>query len=95
MMLITFLRDIIALLQQMYRLMKIMGKMQQRLQPSLIERKLWSKHEIIEKLGMSETTYKRHLKSNLLNPIRLGGTDLYFEEDIVQAMEESRRKGRV
>ncbi|TYR36924.1 hypothetical protein FXV77_07020 [Sphingobacterium phlebotomi] len=95
MMLMNVLRDIFALLQEIYWLMKAMVKTQQHLQPSLIERKLWSKQEIMDKLGMSETTYKRHLKSNLLRPIRLGGTDLYFEEDIVQAMEESRRKGRI
>jgi len=30
----------------------------------------------------------------LLKPMRLNDADLYFEKDIIEAMEESRRKGR-
>jgi len=44
---------------------------------------------------MSEPTYNRNLKKDLLNPMRLGGSDMYFEEDILKAIEESRRKGKI
>ncbi|HLS94740.1 MAG TPA: hypothetical protein VK017_04215 [Sphingobacterium sp.] len=91
----NIIRDIFLLLRDIYWLMKAMAKMHYTAQPPLLERKLWTKQEVIDKLGMSETTYKRHLRTNLLRPIRLAGTDLYFEEDILEAIEESRRKGRI
>lgn len=68
-------------------------KRQQR--APLQERHIWTKEELKEKVNMSEPTYNRNLKKELLNPMRLGGTDMYFEEDILKAIEESRRKGKI
>ncbi len=61
----------------------------------LEQRKLWTKQEVLDKLNMSDSTYKRNLKNGLLDPIRLNGVDEYFEEDILKAFEESRRRGRI
>lgn len=61
----------------------------------LQDRKIWMKEELLEKLNMSEPTYNRNLKKELLIPMRLGGSDMYFEEDILKAIEESRRKGKI
>lgn len=61
----------------------------------LAELKLWTKLDIEDKLNMSDSTYRRNLSSNLLNPMRLTGADLYFEQDIIDALEQSRRKGRI
>ncbi|WP_437920429.1 hypothetical protein [Sphingobacterium sp. LRF_L2] len=43
---------------------------------------------------MSESTYKRDVRLGLLKPMRLNGTDVYFEEDLLKAMGEGRNKGR-
>src|SRR5690606_1501547 len=61
----------------------------------LQDRKIWMKEELLEKLNMSEPTNNRNLKKELLIPMRLGGSDMYFEEDILKAIEESRRKGKI
>ncbi|WP_437920281.1 hypothetical protein [Sphingobacterium sp. LRF_L2] len=61
----------------------------------LEKRKLWSKQDVMEKLGMTDRTYERNLKNGKLIPMRLNGADMFFEEDIVAALEESRRKGKI
>lgn len=53
-----------------------------------------TKQQLTEKLNISESTYGRNIKSGLLRPIRLGGSDVYTEDQIQEALEESRRKGR-
>lgn len=68
-------------------------KRQQRL--PLQERHIWTKEQLQEKMNMTDPTYNRNLKKDLLNPMRLGGSDMYFEEDILKAIEESRRKGKI
>ncbi|MCC2598200.1 hypothetical protein [Sphingobacterium sp. FBM7-1] len=68
-------------------------KRQQRV--PLQERHIWTKGELLDKMNMSEPTYNRNLKKELLIPMRLGGSDMYFEEDILKAIEESRRKGKI
>lgn len=68
-------------------------KRKQRL--PLEERHIWTKEELQRKMNMTEPTYNRNLKRELLNPMRLGGSDMYFEEDILKAIEESRRKGKI
>ena len=68
-------------------------KRQQRL--PLKERHIWTKEQVLEKMNMTEPTYHRNLKKELLNPMRLGGSDMFFEEDILKAIEESRRKGKI
>ncbi|WP_437919349.1 hypothetical protein [Sphingobacterium sp. LRF_L2] len=60
----------------------------------LEDRTLWTKHEVIEKLGTSESKYNGNVRSGLLYPMRLNETDFYVEEDLLKAMEESRNKGR-
>jgi AraC-like DNA-binding protein len=63
--------------------------------PPLDQRRRWNKRQVMDLLNMSESTYKRNLKADLLIPMRLNGDDEYFEEDILRALEESRRRGRV
>ena len=68
---------------------------QQPKYPPLDQRKRWNKREVLELLNMSESTYKRNLKVKLLIPMKLNGDEEYFEEDLLRALEESRRRGRV
>lgn len=89
--LITIKNLLVELLELAHEIAEL--KRQQR--QSLAERHLWTKEELQKKTNMTEPTYHRNLKRELLNPMRLGGTDLYFEEDILKALEESRRKGKV
>lgn len=63
--------------------------------PPLKERRRWTKQEVLDELKMSVSTYKRNLESGLLVPMRLNGIDEYFEEDLLKALEESRRRGRI
>ncbi|GHE44096.1 hypothetical protein [Sphingobacterium griseoflavum] len=58
-------------------------------------KRLYSKQEVLDMMNMTEITYRRNLKKGLLNPIRIAGVDLYFEEDLIEAMNESRRKGKL
>jgi len=68
---------------------------QQQKYPPLDQRKRWNKREVLEMLNMSESTYKRNLKVKLLIPMKLNGDEEYFEEDLLRALEESKRRGRV
>ena len=62
---------------------------------SLSERKLWTHLEVMDYLNISLSTYKRRVKEGLLKPMTLTGDDRYFEEDLTEAMERSRLKGKV
>lgn len=62
---------------------------------SLSERRLWTQREVMEYLSISLSTYKRRVKEGLLKPMTLTGDDRYFEEDLTEAMERSRLKGKV
>lgn len=70
-------------------------KAERRRNPALRERKLWTHMEVIAYLGISLSTYKRRVKEGVLKPMTLTGDDRYFEEDLLEAMEESRLKGKV
>lgn len=83
-----------AVLRQIYALLFKIHAQQQQCRLPLEHRKIWTKQDVLDKLNMSESTYRRNIKIGLLNPMRLNGIDTYFEEDLLRAMEESRRKGR-
>ncbi|AIM38993.1 hypothetical protein KO02_21575 [Sphingobacterium sp. ML3W] len=61
----------------------------------LSERKLWTHLEVMSYLNISLSTYKRRVKEGLLKPMTLTGDDRYFEEDLTEAMERSRLKGKL
>jgi len=88
------MRNILQALKDIYILLTEIKQRAQRRRIPLENRRRYTKQEVIDKLKMSESTYKRNLKSGLLNPIRLNGFDEYFEEDLIEAMEQSRIKGR-
>ncbi|MCS4227966.1 helix-turn-helix domain-containing protein [Sphingobacterium sp. BIGb0165] len=64
-------------------------------QKPLRERKLWTHTEVTDYLGISISTYKRRVREGLLNPMTLTGDDRYFEEDLIEALERSRLKGKI
>lgn len=63
--------------------------------PPLPNRRFYNKQDVLDITKMSESTYRRNLKNGLLKPMRLNGTDVYFEEDLLHALEQSRIKGRI
>ncbi|WP_437922415.1 helix-turn-helix transcriptional regulator [Sphingobacterium sp. LRF_L2] len=89
-----WMQDILMVLHKIFNSLEDSKPSDGRKLAPLEDRKLWTKQEVIDKLGMSESTYKRNVRSGLLKPMRLNGTDVYFEEDLLKAMEESRNKGR-
>lgn len=89
-------KSILNVLEDIYvTLVEITEYYQRKSTVPLEERKRWTKQEVLDKLKISNSTYKRNLQSGLLNPMRFSGVDEYWDEDILRAMEESRRKGRV
>lgn len=56
---------------------------------------LMNKTEVMAHLKISDSTYRRYVQDGILNPMNLGGIDMYYVEDLVQALEKSRRSGRI
>lgn len=52
------------------------------------------KFEVMRILKISDSTYRRYVSKGILNPMGLDGVDIYYEQDLARALEESRRKGR-
>ncbi len=53
------------------------------------------KEEAIELLKISPRTYDRHKANGLLKPRRYGSQDFFYPEDLEEAIEESKRRGRL
>lgn len=56
---------------------------------------LLDKFAVMRKLNISESTYYRYIKRGLLRPRQIGGTDYFYERDLVEALEESYKKGKL
>lgn len=56
---------------------------------------LLNKPQVMDLLGISDTTYRRYVRAGRLKPMRLHGIDMYQREDLLQELRESRRKGRI
>lgn len=57
--------------------------------------RLLNKTDVMSRLKISDTTYRRYVKAGRLRPMRLHGIDMYSEDDLRAELEESRRKGRL
>ncbi|WP_134090086.1 AlpA family transcriptional regulator [Olivibacter sp. XZL3] len=57
--------------------------------------RLLSAQDVMDKLGISEATYYRHVKNGELKPRIKGNRHYFYEDDLVEALEESRRRGRI
>lgn len=56
---------------------------------------LLTRMAVVSKLGISERTYNRWVKSGILIPIRLGNKHYYREEDLTEAIQRSINKGLI
>ncbi len=92
---IQLLKEVVCLLREISVLLRLLIRFMRARHAKEQLRERWTKQDVIERLKMSESTYKRNVRIGLLKPMRLNGSDEYFDEDIYDAMNESRRRGRV
>ncbi|WP_316799689.1 helix-turn-helix domain-containing protein [Pedobacter frigidisoli] len=62
---------------------------------SLPEDVLLTRQEVIDYLGISESTYKRKVKQGSLKPHKFPGGDRFYKSDLRHEFFESKRRGRV
>lgn len=92
----NYMNEMVHLLREiLHRLDQLLLAPEKQSYVPLAERKRWTKQEVLDEFKLSQSTYKRHLKSGLLEPMHFSGGDEYFEEDLLRALEESRRRGRI
>ncbi|WP_316848929.1 helix-turn-helix transcriptional regulator [Pedobacter agri] len=61
---------------------------------SLPEDVLLTRQEVIDYLGISESTYKRKVKQGSLKPHKFPGGDRFYKSDLKYELMESKRRGR-
>jgi len=59
------------------------------------ESTLMTKQEVLRYLNISESTYKRRVREGRLKPMRLGGGDMFYKEDLEEVLWESKRRGKI
>lgn len=59
------------------------------------EQKIYFKHDVMQVLKISESTYKRYVKSKKLKPELIGGIHIYTAESLKAIIDELRRRGRL
>lgn len=87
------LNAILQLLKDIYQLLSEIKTIYLRNKKE-IDKPLLTKVDVIRLLNISDTTYRRYVRAGRLKPMKLHGIDMYQEDDLLQELEESRRKGR-
>jgi hypothetical protein len=54
-----------------------------------------NRHEVMDYLGISESTYKRMVRQGRLKPMKLPGGDKFYKSELLSEFKESKRRGRV
>ncbi len=54
-----------------------------------------TRQEVKDYLGISESTYKRKVREGALKPMKLPGGDRFYKHQLVDELQESKRRGRV
>ncbi|MCX2477169.1 helix-turn-helix domain-containing protein [Pedobacter sp. MC2016-05] len=54
-----------------------------------------NRQEVMDYLGISESTYKRMVRQGRLKPMKLPGGDKFYKSDLLSEFKESKRRGRV
>ncbi|RZJ85744.1 MAG: DNA-binding protein [Chryseobacterium sp.] len=62
---------------------------------NLPEDELLTRQEVMDYLGISESTYKRKVKNGQLNPYKFPGGDRFYKSELRGELKESKRRGRV
>ncbi|MCX2477202.1 helix-turn-helix domain-containing protein [Pedobacter sp. MC2016-05] len=61
---------------------------------SLPEDELLTRQEVMDYLGISESTYKRKVKNRQLHPHKFPGGDRFYRSELMDELKESKRRGR-
>lgn len=69
-----------------------MGEILDRDLLSLLEQPLLLKADVMEKLGVVDSTYRSYVKDRKLNPMILGKVEYYFQRDLVKTLLNSKYK---
>ncbi|KLT64725.1 helix-turn-helix domain-containing protein [Pedobacter sp. BMA] len=56
---------------------------------------LMDKPQVMDMLKVSDSTYKRLVKDEVLKPMKLLGGDRFYKKDVLDALELSRKKGKL
>lgn len=59
------------------------------------EEEKMTREDVKAYLGIGETTYKLRVKDGSLNPRKLPGGHLYYKSELIEAREQSVRKGKI
>lgn len=87
--------EILAVLKSINRLLKRSFARHQTdtMYEGLDLNQLMTRMAVIARLGISERTYNRWVKSGVLKPIEFGNRHFYREEDVQDAVRRSINKG--
>ncbi|ERJ59326.1 hypothetical protein M472_11130 [Sphingobacterium paucimobilis HER1398] len=88
--------EILAVLKDILRLLKRRSNVKTDAMSGMLELdigQLMTRMAVIDRLGISERTYNRWVKSGVLRPIEFGNRHLYREEDLQDAIRRSINKG--
>ena len=90
--------QIIIALNRMVELQEeILGLLHQHMgdKNSTAPDELMTRQQVKDYLKISETTYIRKVNDGSLKPIKMPGGDRFFKRDLVDAFNESIRRGRI
>jgi len=59
------------------------------------EDQLLTRQEVMDYLGISESTYKRKVKKGILKPSKMPGGDRFYKSELRDEFLESKRRGRI
>lgn len=88
------LNAILDVLLKIYELMQLIYTKSYG-QLKLPEDQMLTRLEVMEYLGISESTYKRKVRKGILKPSKLPGGDKFYKSELREEFLESKRRGRV
>jgi len=88
------LNAILDVLLKIYELMQLIYTRSYG-QLKLPEDQMLTRLEVMEYLGISESTYKRKVRKGILKPSKLPGGHRFYKSELREEFLESKRRGRV
>ena len=86
--------ELINLLFKIYLILQYYHEHQEKFLSSFPQQ-LFTRQEVKDYLGISESTYKRKVKDGSLKPTKMPGGDRFFKHQLLDEFEESKRRGRI
>jgi len=87
--------QLLETVQCIHILLENISKQQMPMAEKVLPKILLSARDVMCKLNISEATYYRFVRKGELRPRLKGKRHYYYEEDLVDALNESRRRGRI